>query len=161
MSARERFFKKVQQNKVLPRNEGPVEADIRAFCQRMDELSEQIGEWLEGAGIDIVLSRKYLSDLSTVGVSLNSGASRYEVTTIRLENGLRSVSITPEQLYKCGEKGCATLTVDVPDRPAGKQTLFLSMAPDEGWFIRGEHQNYRNRVLLTEENFFQAIDSLA
>lgn len=161
MSARERFFKKVQQNKVLPRNEGPVEADIRVFCQHMDTLSEQIEEWLEGAGIDIILATKYLNDLSTLGTSLNSGVSRYEITTIRLQNGDRSVSITPEQLYKPGEKGCATLIVDVPDQPAGKQAFFLTMVPDEGWFIRGEHQELRHRILLTEEAFFRTIDNLA
>lgn len=160
MSARERFFKKVQQNKVLPRNEGPVEADIRAFCQQIDKLSEQIEEWLEGAGIDIILATKYLNDLSTLGASLNSGASRYEITTIRLQNGDRSVSIIPEQLYKPGEKGCATLIVDVPVQSAGKQTFFLTMAPDECWFIRSEHQEVRRRVLLTEEIFFRTIDNL-
>jgi hypothetical protein len=85
VSARERFFKKVQQNKVLPRNEKPVEADIRTFCQQMDKLSEQIGEWLQGSGIEIVLSTKYLNDLSALGTSLNSGVARYEITTIRLQ----------------------------------------------------------------------------
>lgn len=161
MSARERFFKKVQQNKMLPRNEGPVEADVRAFCQQMDKLSEQIEEWLEGAGIDIILATKYLNDLSTLGTSLNSGVSRYEITTVRLQNGDRSVSIIPEQLYKPNEKGCATLMVDVPDQPTGRQTFFLTMAPDECWFIRSEHQEVRRRVLLTEEVFFRTIDSLA
>ena len=161
MSARERFFKKVQQNKVFPRNDGPVEADIRAFCQQMDKLLGQIEEWLEGAGIDIILATKYLNDLSTLGVSLNSGVSRYEIATIRLQNGNRSVSIIPEQLYKPGEKGCATLIVDVPGRPAGKQTLLLTMAPDEGWFIRGQHQDLQRRIMLTEECFFRTIDCLA
>lgn len=109
---------------MLPRNEGPVEADVRAFCQQMDKLSGQIEEWLEGAGIDITLATKYLNDLSTLGISLNSGVSRYEITTIQLQNGDRSVSIKPEQLYKPGEKGCAALIVDVPDQPAGKQAFF-------------------------------------
>lgn len=158
MSARELFFKKVKQNKILLRSEGPVEADIRAFCQRMDELAQQVTQWLDGTGIEIVRALKYLSDLSTVGASLNSGTSRYEITSIRLLNGCRSVSILPERVYQPGEKGCVMMVIDVP---SGKQRFYLSMMPGGGWFIRGEHQAIEQRVIMTEEVFFQSVDRLA
>ena len=52
MSARERFFKKVQQNNVnKPIHINTAEAEVRAFCQRMDDLAQQIIVWFEGSGI--------------------------------------------------------------------------------------------------------------
>ena len=161
MSARERFFKRAQQrqNSVLSGN-GPVDADIQAFCQRMDDLALQVSEWLEGSGVEVIISTKYLQDLSTIGSSLNSGASHYQITTIRLQNNSRSVSITPEQLYQNGGKGCVTLTVETPDRVPGKARFYLCMAPEGGWFIRSEHQTVVGKNFMTEDIFFRVIENL-
>jgi hypothetical protein len=35
------------------------------------------------------------------------------------------------------------------------------MAAETGWFIRRENQDIQKRVMLTEDIFFRAIDSLA
>ena len=52
MSVRERFFKKVQQNNVnKPIHINTAEAEVRAFCQRMDDLAQQIIVWFEGSVI--------------------------------------------------------------------------------------------------------------
>lgn len=101
MSARERFFRKVQQNTAgIPSGQKTAEAEIRAFCSRMDELAQQVCDWFAGSGIEVVLSTKHIHDLSTVGYSLSSGICRYDITVIRLQNGARSVTITPEQLCR-------------------------------------------------------------
>ena len=162
MSVREHFFKKVQQKQsdIIP-SDGPVDADIQAFCQRMDELVQQVRQWFEGSGVDVVIGAKSLQDLSTVGRSLNSGASRYDITTIRLQNAPRSVSILPEQLYQNGLKGCVTLTVDAPDCEPGKQRFHLCMASESGWFIRSEHQATASKIIMTEDIFFRTIENLA
>lgn len=162
MSARERFFKKVQQkqNPVPPGN-GTVEADILAFCQRMDELAQQIDEWFDGIGLKLTVSTKYLQDLSTLGHSLNNGVSRYDITAIIVQNGCRSVSIIPEQLYQNGCRGCVTLTVDAPDREPARQQFYLSMKPEGGWFIREEQQTSAIKSTMTEDVFFRVIDNLA
>lgn len=162
MSARERFFKKMQQeHSGTSPGDGSVDADIQTFCQRMDALALQVLQWFEGSGIDVIIATTSLQDLSTIGHSLNSGASRYDITTIRLQNDIRSVSITPEQLYQKESKGCVILTVNTPDRTPGKQYFYLCMAPKSGWFIRGEHQSVTDRTIMTEETFFQRIESLA
>jgi len=162
VSVRERFFKKVQQKQNPPApSDGSVEGDIQAFCQRMDELAQQVQQWFEGSGIDVIIAMTSLQDLSTIGHSLNSGASRYDITTIRLQNGTRSVSIMPGQLYQKESKGCVTLTVNTPDRTPVKQYFYLCMAPESGWFIRGEHQPVTDRTIMTEDVFFQRIESLA
>lgn len=161
MSARERFFKKVQQQNTTPLTDGSVAADIRAFLQRMDDLAQQVQQWFEGSGIEVVIGEKSLSDLSTVGLSLNSGASRYDITTIRLQNDTRSVSIAPVQLYLDGCTGCVTLTVDIPEREPGRQQFYLSMKPEGGWFIREEQQAATMKSTMTEDVFFRAIENLA
>lgn len=161
MSARERFFKKVQQQNTIPLTDGSVAADIRAFCQRMDELAQQVQQWFDGSGIEVVTGVKSLSDLSTVGRSLNSGASRYDITTITLQNDTRSVSIAPVQLYQDGCTGCVTLTVDAPDREPARQQFYLSMKPEGGWFIREEQQAGSIKSTMTEDVFFRAIENLA
>lgn len=83
------------------------------------------------------------------------------ITTIRLQNGTRSVSITPEQLYQNGRKGCVTLTVNTPDCTSGKQYFYLCMAPESGWLIRNERLETSNNSMMTEEVFFRAIEELA
>jgi hypothetical protein len=162
VSARERFFRKVQQhNGSTPPGKKSVEAEIHAFRQQMDELAQQIYQWFEGAGIEVIIAKKYLHDLSTVGLSLNSGVCRYEITTIRLQNGNRSVSIIPEQLCRAGDRGCVTMNVEAPDTVSGRQTFYLCMAPESGWLIRNEHQGAQGNVLLSEDVFFRAIENLA
>lgn len=162
MSARERFLKRVQQkqNTTVP-GDGTVDADIQAFCQRMDELAQQVQQWFNGSGIDVVIGTTSLQDLSTIGRSLNSGASRYDITTIKLQNDTRSVSILPEQLYQKGQKGCLTMTVEMPDLEPTRQHFYLSMAPEAGWFIRVEHQAVSGKTIMTEDVFFRAIENLA
>ena len=158
MSARERFFRKVQQNLTrIPSGKKTAEAEIQVFQQRMDDLAQQVSQWLAGSGIEVTLSTKHIHDLSTVGFSLDSGICRYAITTVLLQNGGRSVSIVPEQLCR-GTEGCVTMRINVP---GVAQVFYLSMAPESGWFIRSEHQGAKENVIMTEERFFQAVDRLA
>lgn len=159
MLARERFFKKVQhKNNRAPSGIKSADAEVRVFCSRMDELAQQISQWFAGSGIEVTLSTRHLHDLSAVGYSLNSGICRYDITTIRLQNGDRSVRLLPEQLWNGSETGIVTLHVDAP---AIRQMFYLSMAPETGWFIRGEYQSAKENAIMTEERFFDAVDRLA
>lgn len=162
VSARERFFKKVQQNnESIPPGKKSAESEILAFCQRMEALAQQICQWFAGSGIEVIYGVKHIHDLSTVGYSLSSGICRYDIITLRLQNGDRSVSIIPEQLCRGAETGCVTMCVDVPGSASDMQIFYLSMAPETGWFIRREHQSTKERVAMTEDLFFQAVDRLA
>lgn len=159
VSARERFFKKVQQNSdSTPPGNKSAEAEIQAFRRRMDALVQQISQWFTGSGIEVILSTKHIHDLSTIGYSLNSGICRYDITTLRLQNGDRHVSIVPAQLCRGVETGCMTMRVNAPGIT---QLFYLSMAPETGWFIRREHQSEKENAIMTEELFFHAVDCLA
>ncbi len=82
MTARERFFKKLQQQQNPRRTaalDGSAAADIARFRQQMAELAQQISQWFDGTGIEVVISTRHLHDLSTLGYSLNSGICRYDI----------------------------------------------------------------------------------
>lgn len=162
MSARERFLKKVQQNNTgIPPSKKTAEAEILVYRQRMDDFAQQISQWFAGTSIEVVLTTKHIHDLSTIGFSLSSGICRYDITAICLQNGNRSVSITPEQLCRGAERGCVIMRVDVLSCLSVPQIFYLSMAPESGWFIRREQQGVKENVIMTEDLFFQAIDKLA
>ena len=127
----------------------------------MEDLAQQIITWFEGSGIEIILSKKHITDLSTVGYSLSSGICRYAITTIIVQNGDRSVTIMPEQVIRGPEKGCVTMSINVPDSLSGARIFHLSMAPDTGWYIRRGHQSAKENILMNEDCFFQTIDCLA
>jgi len=159
VSARERFFKKVQHNNAsVPPGKNSVETEVRAFSSRMNALAQQINQWFSGSNIEVTFSTKHIHDLSTLGYSLSCGICRYDITTIRLQNGERSVTILPEQLCHGAERGFVTMRVAAF---GVTQVFYLSMAPEAGWFIRREHQSIKENVIMTEERFFDAIDRLA
>ncbi|UMP77874.1 hypothetical protein MJ565_12310 [Klebsiella pneumoniae] len=82
MTARERFFKKLQQQQNPRRTaalDGSAAADIARFRQQMAALAQQISQWFDGTGIEVVISTRHLHDLSTLGYSLNSGICRYDI----------------------------------------------------------------------------------
>ena len=54
----ESVFKKVQQSiGDKPIYVNTAEAEVRAFCERMEDLAQQIITWFEGSGIEIFLSK--------------------------------------------------------------------------------------------------------
>ncbi|EOV5311547.1 hypothetical protein ACOAZI_001312 [Klebsiella pneumoniae] len=164
MTARERFFKKLQQQQNPRRTaalDGSAAADIARFRQQMAELAQQISQWFDGTGIEVVISTRHLHDLSTLGYSLNSGICRYDIPAIRMQNGERSVNIVPQQLLDGVEKGIVTLSLEAPDGAGSREVFYLSLAPEEGWMIRKAHQPPEARLILTEDRFFMAVDSLA
>ena len=134
MTARERFFKKLQQQQNPRRTaalDGSAAADIARFRQQMAELAQQISQWFDGTGIEVVISTRHLHDLSTLGYSLNSGICRYDIPAIRLQNGERSVNIVPQQLLDGVEKGIVTLSLEAPDG-AGSREVFSEPGPGGG-----------------------------
>ena len=160
MTARERFFKKLQQQQNPRRTaalDGSAAADIARFRQQMAALAQ----WFDGTGIEVVISTRHLHDLSTLGYSLNSGICRYDIPAIRLQNGEHSVNIVPQQLLDGVEKGIVTLSLEAPDGAGSREVFYLSLAPEEGWMIRKAHQPPQARLMLTEDRFFMAVDSLA
>lgn len=166
MSAKDAFFKKVQENNEAKQaNAERVQNDIQEFRSRAFSLGENIEQWLEGSGINVSRSEVPLND-GTVAFALgNSDSMRYNIAHIRLQNGDKSAVLKAEGLYYVGSTGCMSLTVSNPNRaPAqSKFTLFMHVATqkEEGWVITKDGQKNPQGKLLTEDEFFSVIESLA
>lgn len=66
-----------------------------------------------------------------------------------------------QQLLDGVEMGIVTLSLEAPDGAGSREVFYLSLAPEEGWMIRKAHQPPEARLILTEDRFFMAVDSLA
>lgn len=166
MSAKDEFLRKVQENNEAKQsNEERVRADVNSFRTRVFSLSKDIEQWLHGSGIQVSQSEVSLND-ETVSYALGNNADgRYKITQIRLQNGDKNAVLKAEGLYYMGATGCLSLTVTNPYRAPSqaKFTLFMHVAnqQEEGWTITRDGQKSLEGKLLTEDEFFSAIESLA
>lgn len=167
MSAKDSFFKKVQENTEAQKShEERAKDEIKQFQSKTLSLVQQIQSWLDGSGIAVVQGTTNLHD-DTVDYLLGNGSSlsRYSIANILMKNGSKTARITPEYLYGIGSKGCLSLTVDNPSRASRQQKFSLFMQGhnrnDEGWILTRKDQPSTNGVILTEETFFEAISGLA
>jgi hypothetical protein len=166
MSAKDAFFKKVQENNEAQQsNEERVRTDVKSFRARVFSLSKDIEQWLHGSGIQVSQSEVLLND-ETVSYALGNNADgRYNITQIRLQNGDKNAVLKAEGLYYMGPTGCLSLTITNPYRAPSqtKFTLFMRVAnqQEEGWTIVRDGQKSPEGKRLTEDEFFSAIESLA
>lgn len=115
MSARERFFEKVQQRQNAGAAlEKSAAREVAAFCAAMDRLAQQITGWFAGSGMVVERSIKSIQDMSAISYSLSSGICRYEIATLCIRNGSGYVSIIPEQLCREGNVGHVIMSVVAP-----------------------------------------------
>ena len=162
MSARERFFEKVQlQQNAGAAHEKSAAREVAAFCAAMDRLVQQITGWFAGSGMVVERSTKSIQDMSAIGYSLSSGICRYEIATLCIRNGSGFVSIIPEQLCRDGNIGHVIMSVAAPGSASEKALFYLCMDSEGGWRMRGEYEPVGEGVALTEEVFFQVIARLA
>jgi hypothetical protein len=119
----------------------------------MAALAQQISQWFDGTGIEVVMSTRHLHDLSTLGYSLNNGICRYDIPAIRLQNGERSVNIVPQQLLDGVEKGIVTLSLETPGGTGSREVFYLSLAPEDGWMIRKAHHPRKRGLCLPKIAF--------
>jgi len=166
MSAKDAFFKKIQENNEAKQsNEERVRADVNSFRARVFSLAKDIDQWLHGSGIQVSQSEVLLND-DSVGFSLGNNADgRYKITQVKLQNGDKNAVLKAEGLYYIGATGCLSLTITNPYRTPSqtKFTLFMRVAnqQEEGWTITKDGQKSLQGQLLTENEFFTAIESLA
>lgn len=167
MSAKDAFFKKVQENnEARLSHEERVRSDINTFRSRAFSLSKDIDLWLQGSGIQVLQSEDLMYDETVKFVSGNNIDGRYNITQVRLQNGNKNALLKAEGLYYMGgSTGCLSLTITNPNRAPSqtKFTLFMHVAnqQEEGWTIIRDGQKSPEGKLLTENEFFSAIESLA
>ena len=89
----------------------------------MAALAQQISQWFDGTGIEVVISTRHLHDLSTLGYSLNSGICRYDIPAIRLQTA-SAASISCRSSCWMAWKRIVTLSLEAPDG-AGSRRCFI------------------------------------
>lgn len=169
MSAKDEFFNKLQINKnstesIVQR----VMADIKGFQLQMDQLIEQITEWLNGSGIEVIPLPMVLNDetILTMPGSEITALSRYGINKLKLSNGDKFATFTPIGIYGGEAKGWVDLIVS-PKGIINHNSLTFRLKYDDGasvWFIRKEPQPLKESVeheAFTEEVFFKVIGGLA
>jgi hypothetical protein len=166
MSAKDTFFKKVQENSQAQQSkEVQVKQDIKQFQIETMKLTQQIKGWLDGSGIEIVEGETELHD-DTVSYALgNTSLMRYSIANLVMKNGVKSAKLIPDFLYGFGFQGKLTLTIETPNRSPSKQIFSLHMyehnQSEEGWHLICADQRPAKRVLLNEDVFFETIGSIA
>lgn len=161
MSAKDSFFKKVQENTEAQKSvEERGKEDIKLFQSKMSSLAQQVQSWLDGSGIAVVIGTTNLHEQF-----IDTHMCRYSIANVLMKNGSKTARITPECLYGIGFKGGVSLTVDNPSRAPRQQKFSLFMQRrsqnHEGWILIRENQPSTDGIILTEDAFFQAIAGLA
>lgn len=170
MSAKDDFFKKVQENNEAQQtHEERVKSDIQVFRSRMSSLAKQVEQWLHGSGIEVSITEKHHHDESIMcQLNNNTNLDRYTIASVSLKNQTKIATLNPVGVYGGGARGWVSLVVDTPSRAPRLQQFLLRLDKEEdNWTIRSDIQpvgrpgQLPQSDPLTEETFFKAIESLA
>ena len=140
-----------------------------SFRSAMFELTKQVEQWLHGSKLEVATAEKSFNDESVSFIQGCESLSTYKISSCRIKNGLKTAVIEPAAAYGGNAtKGWASLTIDNPNRAPRIQKFLLRLGEDGTWSIRNDdmpsnmHEPLvKKEHALTEDTFFQAIDSLA
>lgn len=149
MSVKSQFLKKLQARQPAPFI-NKSQADIAEFRLRMDQLHEQMNEWLVGTGLNV--------DKLTVSVSdllVEDGAFSMSAIILRYEN--RAVRFMPIFLYGQGVAGCveATLYTGGCITPLGR--LYMRARNLSNWTYTPPEALSSSKKIFDETTFFSLI----
>ena len=170
MSAKEGFFRKVQENQNNKKDQlSQVKADVTFFRSAMFDLTKQIETWLDGSGVQVVTTEQHINDESISFIDGCEALSTYKIAVCTMQNGPKVAVVKPASVYGgTASKGWASLTIDTPNRAPRIQRFLLRLGEGGTWTVRNDdmptnmHDSLdKQEYKLTEENFFQAIQPLA
>ncbi|WP_435952679.1 hypothetical protein [Dryocola sp. BD626] len=154
MSAKERFFKKLQEKQPQAGVYAcKSEADIAAFRLRMSELLGQIEEWLAGTDIRV-------ESTSVSVVELLVGGKAFTVTGIALRYENRKVTFTPVFLYGQGVTGCVEVSLHASGSLTSVCRLFMRTSESSEWTWRPSGHSTLPGGVFCEEAFYNMISGL-
>ncbi len=165
MSARDSFFKKVQENQKTQQSQAKkVTDDIKLFRFGMAELTGQIKGWLTDSGVQVTITERQILDRSLKNIISENPSINdiYPLTEISLVNGTKAAKFTPDGLYFSENGSSVLLTVNNTQlSPAPKKFVLVLDNNAKAWTIRPDEHEAFEAALLTEETFFRAIETLA
>jgi hypothetical protein len=169
MSAKDEFFKKVQENKATQQSqEENTKRDIQTYLTGMEKLTQQIQRWVNGSTFSVTVSEVDFQD-ETLLMMQDSvrNFSRYRNVTLKITNNNKTALLAPLGVYGGGAVGWASLLIDNPSRAPRQERFLLRLnREDNVWSIRPDitptlRDPLPENTPLTEEIFFQTIGNLA
>lgn len=170
MSAKDAFFKKMKENSSSKEElRSKVKTDKDFYRGAIFDLTKLFETWLHGSGVKVTTTDNNFSDETILTRQGCEDLSAYQVHVCTIENGENIAFLTPEGIYgERGAKGWASLTINTPSRAPRTLKLTLRLADNGTWTISPDDNvasvyasPIREEMPLTEEVFFQAIQSLA
>lgn len=154
MSVKSQFIKKLQASQPSPVPPiSKTQADIAAFRLRMEQLQQQMDEWLTGTGLNVSTVSASVSDLLVEG-----GA--FEISGIVLRYDSRAVKFMPIFLYGQGVAGCVEVTFCSGENVISQGRLFMRVGGGSDWIFAPPDTPSRSGQLFDEGIFFGLILAL-
>ena len=81
----------------------------------MAELAQQISQWFDGTGIEVVISTRHLHDLVPLATASTAASAATISQPFVCKTASAAINIVPQQLLDGVEKGIVTLSLEAPD----------------------------------------------
>jgi hypothetical protein len=154
MSVKSQFLKKLQARQPAPVSfTSKAQADIAAFRLRIEQLQEQMDEWLSGTGLDVEKLATSVTDLLVEGGTFN-------ISGIILRYGDQCVKFMPIFLYGQGVTGCVEITFHTGGVAISLGRLFMRAGNVSGWIFNPPGALPRTGQQFDESAFFGLILAL-
>lgn len=154
MSVKTQFLNKLQARQTAPAL--PVsraQADIATFRQRMEQLQQQMNQWLADTGLGVETFVTSVPDLLVAG-------GGFDIIAIVLRYEQRAVAFTPVFLYGQGVAGCVEITLQTPERVTSLGRLFMRAGQVNAWTFTHPCDVSRPGTPFDEATFFAVISGL-
>lgn len=157
MSAKDSFFKQVEENTKNQRaSEEAFKTEVVAFQKDTQALISDIKSWFEGSPIQAATSTMQVTE----------DKYHFEVATLTLHNGGKTLTITPEGFYAWGVTGYLKVSIYNPDQATSSSSFSIhwkdSFSKIPGWVIvSGGNGKQVQRIEFDQESFFNMISSFA
>ncbi|CZW47161.1 MULTISPECIES: hypothetical protein [Enterobacteriaceae] len=157
MSAKDSFFKQVEENTNNQKaSEEAFKKEVIAFQEDTQALISDIKSWFEGSPIQAATSTMQVTE----------DRDRFEVVTLKLHNGGKTLTINPEGFYYFGVTGCLSVSIYNPSRAPSTSKFSIhwkdTVSKISGWVIvSGGNGTPVQRIEFNQENFFKMISSFA
>lgn len=153
MSAKTQFLKKLYAQSVIPPFSDKTQADIAAFYRAMEQLQDQMVEWLAETGIQPESATVPVTDLL-----VESGAFDIPGMTLRYEK--RRLTFIPLFLYGHGVTGCVEASLYSDGKVTPLSRLFMRAGNAPGWSCTRTGSLSRPERSFDENTFFELMEGL-
>lgn len=154
MSAKSQFLKKLHTRQGSPAAfKSKSEADVAAFRLGMEQLYEQMTDWMAETGLQAETAAASVSDLLVDG-------GPFAISAIVLRHEERLIKFSPLFLYGHGVTGCVEITLHAKGKCTPLGRLHYRSENIQAWSFKMHSEFSRPARSFDEETFFSVIEHL-